>query len=188
MSHWVHPRFAVMAAVCGILFVACGHADVGAGSTQMAPSDPRAVAIQKALDARPPHAIVIGNVGYCDSRTIAIYKRLPQVHVTPASDRLGRKCEKIIWDADTGVASAPAFDSYQKLVAIGRFIVDKVGEAEQRPSFGTTVTVTPFRAHFEASGLGESLLKEHLATTPADLTDGLAVMHKDADGQWIAQV
>ncbi len=69
-------------------------------------------------------------------------------------------------------------------VNLGRYVVEKVGDNESGPM---GLTITPFRAEFIPSPVGKILIDGHAATAPENLPDGQAVVHRDADGKWVAQ-
>jgi hypothetical protein len=190
-------RRVVAGVALGLLGCACSS---GAGADHR--NDGRAVAIQKALDeSRSPRApVIVGDICSAFRRedsaiatSVAPYKNVPQAHVTAVNrevatsfgDRRTEHCWNVTWSAGSGIVQArrglPGYAS------IGRLIVDKVGDDQQQ----SNVTVTPYRAHFEPNALGKSLASAGVVRppyTPKDITDGQAVLHKDADGSWVAQL
>jgi hypothetical protein len=155
----------------------------------------KAAAIQKNLDTEPPIAEVIS--GRRCGETAAdfaqgdprAYAHVPGAHVARDGTRAMpdwpprmAPCYQVSWPPS--VRQEP----YKSVgaVAIGKFLVDKVGEDEDVTTAAGVIKATPYKAHFVANDMGKALIDAHLATPPSDITDGRAALHKDADGKWIA--
>jgi len=160
-------------------------------------NDGKAAAIQVALDTKPPIAEVIS--GRRCGETAAdfaqgdprAYAHIPGAKVVRDGSRAlpfvspprTAPCYQVSWPPS--VQQEP----YKSVgeVAIGKFLVDKVGDDQDVTTAVGTMKATPYKAHFVANDMGKALIDAHLATPPPDITDGQAALHKDADGKWIAQ-
>jgi hypothetical protein len=186
------------------LLIACGGSGGGAGagnsgsttasSTATAASpqviDGRAAAIQKLLDTKP-QTLEVPHGKICGARTnysrITLdpnkWEHVVEVHVTPLGGSGENRCATFAWAPAASVRHD--FDGivYTWQTTIGRYIVDKVGDEEPGALGGK---VTPFKAHFVANKLGAEFIAASIIKAPADITDGGATLHKDADGNWIA--
>jgi hypothetical protein len=177
------PRVRVACVVLAAALGGCGGGGDGAA---------RLAAVQKALDAHPPavgvprgKACEVGSPvadAYMDPDKLSHVK---EVKVTPDGTGMGigmaqDPCYKFTWDSSVTFGQ-PAFPG--EGVALGRYIVDKVGDDETVGSG----QAAPFRAHFEATGLGKELIAAGLATLPQDVPNGHATITKDADGNFVAQ-
>ncbi len=177
------PRLRISLFVFGAALVGCGGGGDGAA---------RLAAVQKALDAHPPaigvprgKACEVGSPvadAYMDPNK---FSHVKEVKVTPDGTGMGigmaqDPCYKFTWDSSV-TFDQPAFPGVG--VAIGRLIVDKVGDDETVGSG----QAAPFRAHFEANDLGKELIAAGLAQPPRDVPNGHATITKDADGNFVAQ-
>lgn len=182
-------------ALIALLLAGCG-----GGSA----SDGRAAAIQTALDTTKKQTVSVKYGYVCwSSRDFftkpppSDYSSIPGVHVGPLVHRLAYQhsdyslsCKRVTWEPnillgattnDNGIGY-PQSSAY---VSLGRYVVDKVGDEVDGP---LGMHVTPFRAHFDASVVGAALIARKEAQQPLDIADGQAIMHKDADGKWIANL
>lgn len=174
------------------LGVACSVVACGAGNSDAA----RSAAIQKALDDKPAAEIEVptGRVcGYHVMDESKPYQGLPDVHITPDGVRPHPifkhemlHCVNYAWDSsvqphlENGLMGSRSF-----YVIVGRLVIDKVGPDQPNQLVGT---VAPFTAHFVPNDLGTALRARNPEKIPKDIADGQAAMHKDANGQWIAQL
>jgi hypothetical protein len=185
-------RRALWAATILAALVACSH-----GADESAA---KSAAIQKALDAHAPtHAVNNGRlcVYVADSDYQAhlhAYAHVRHVHIAPSGigptknwDGRPARCLTYTWDASAGlvVSHRPFTGTLEATVPIGRYVLDKTGEA-QGSSAGAEVI--PFKAHFALNDVGAGLAADGIVHAPADITDGRAALHKDADGAWVAQL
>jgi hypothetical protein len=198
LSQSLSRAVSTAAITSALILAGCGGSASNSGSGS---GDARAAAIQKALDARP----VIGAVRsgrLCgrpeDFAHIArlldpkAYTHVPGAHITPngTKHRVGgglatEPCMFLSWDASTGIINSPTRDYGAETSAkMGRFVVDKVGDEQDGPMGKTT----PYKAHFEPNDLAKALIAAGIVERPADVNDGPALLHKDADGQWVAQL
>jgi hypothetical protein len=92
-----------------------------------------------------------------------------------------KKCRDVTWDPSANVRSSGMEGNGEAM--LGSFVVDKIGDEQDMP---LGMKVTPYKAHFVPTDLGGSLIAAKLVQTPQDIGDGQVVMHKDADGKWIA--
>ena len=152
----------------------------------------KTAAIQALLDSsekRP--AVMVPNGKNCPGwmstlpTDIAAFQAIKEVHVSKDG-----ACYDFTWDASAlilpGERMGPLGPVHIFTAPVGRYIVDKVGDEADGPA-GTKIT--PYKAHFEKNAIGPELLAAHEWNGKAgdDITDGQAVLHKDADGKWIAQ-
>ena len=159
---------AALAIGVSVVLAGCGGGTSSGGASA---SDPRAVAIQKALDTKSPtESIESGTI--CDVDSGYYYYRLkkfasiPGVTISPEfvghqtynsggypakPPYLKEKCRRVTWSASSGAQIKP--DSIFGTVPLGRYVVDKVGDDSQQ--MGTTVAA--FRAYFEPTATGRPL-------------------------------
>ncbi len=166
-----------------------------AGCSGGAQSDGRLAAIQTALDAHPPFINVPnGTVCHLDvywpaGNYPSKFKGLSYVNVKPAGvhrDMFSgtEPCTTVTWDASAHFTPQPGNEE-SGTIPIGRFIVDKVGDEQDGP---LGMKLTPFKQHFEWSAIGKDMLARHVAIEPTAPADRSAVLHKDADGKWVAEI
>lgn len=157
-------------------------------------------AIQRALDARAPRQSVNNGrlclyvAGSDYEAHLHAYAHVRQVHVTPSGvgptknwDGRPLRCLTYAWNASAGVVVSrrPYSTAMQATVPIGHYVVDKIGEDQDSSS---DANGTPFRAHFLLNEVGAGLAADGVMRPPADITDGRAVLLKDADGAWVAKL
>lgn len=192
---------AILAALAvSVVLAGCGGGTSSGGTSA---SDPRAVAIQKALDTKSPTESIESGI-ICDVDSGYYYYRLkkfasiPGVTISPefvghqdynSGGYLAKppyrkeKCRRVTWSASSGAQTKP--DNIFGSVPLGKYVVDKVGDDSQQ--MGTTVTA--FRAHFEPTATGKAFIARYkYDTVTKKYADGQAIMHKDADGNWVAQL
>jgi hypothetical protein len=181
----------LFAVVVAMILSACGGGASNVGGSE----DPRVAAIQTAL-AAPPHGTMAA-VEYGQQCTTPwqlmgppppdprSYAHIPGAHVVKDGmsrpDILGKRyaCFSVTWDPAVATLDGP-----RMMATLGRYLVDKVGD-EQDSALGK---ITPYRAHFEPNPTGTALIAARLATKPEDIADGQALLHKNADGAWVAQL
>jgi hypothetical protein len=172
----------------GYLAFALAFAGCGAGGDGSA----RVAAVQKALDAHPRllgvprgKACKVGAVIADDWMDPQRFAHVKEVKIKPAGTQNSifgpLPCYTFTWDSSVAFGT-PAFHGVN--VSLGRFIVDKVGDDETVGS----VQAAPFRAHFEASEVGKDLIAAQLAQHPDDIANGHAMLTKDADGNFVAEI
>jgi hypothetical protein len=169
-------------ATAALIFLAC-LAGCGGGDDAG-----RIAAAASAVNNPPPQQIVpVGHYCYTndDNTNAAKYKTTSFVKVTPEAPQqlimTTMACSKFTWDSSAGIPKGATATYY---LTIGKYVVDKVGADAAGGPFGETVA--PFKAHFEPNDIGAALIAAGIADRPADIDNGSVPLHKNADGNWVA--
>jgi hypothetical protein len=174
------------------ILAACGGGggESSSAATVSVAADGRTAAIQKLLDMKPqtlevPHGKICGARTNYSRITLepAKWAHVAEVHAVPAANSGTEPCAIFTWVKTANVHNVFNGIIYEWTANIGRYIVDKVGDEEPGALGGK---VTPFKAHFVANKLGAEIIAASIIKAPADITDGGATLHKDADGNWVA--